>query len=211
MGMKIQNGICPLCGEGSLNEILYADTLEIRKVDTLVEGLHASVCDACGETSMSISQVRENNKLVASVRCAAVENERERLQRLEGPKVKEIREFLGLTQQEASSVFGGGPKAFSKYECDQVIQSEAMDILMRVALEVPEAANWLLERAQIRRNNFVKPNFNHALWRKEPEESVQLLLIGKVANYRRGKNDDLHSAEYGKEWRDSSYKLVGNA
>jgi len=42
-----------------------------------------------------------------------------------------------LTQKDASSLFGGGANAFSKYERGDVIQSDAMDRLMRLVKQHP--------------------------------------------------------------------------
>jgi len=46
---------------------------------------------------------------------------------------------LGLTQHAASSIFGGGLNAFSKYERGEVIQSKAMDKLIRVSCRYSDA------------------------------------------------------------------------
>ena len=36
------------------------------------------------------------------------------------------------TQKKAGELFGGGPKAFSKYERGEAIQNKSLDILMRL-------------------------------------------------------------------------------
>ena len=51
---------------------------------------------------------------------------------LTGLEVRAIRERLGLTQAKAAELFGGGPVAFSKYESDDVAQSDAMNLLLRL-------------------------------------------------------------------------------
>jgi HTH-type transcriptional regulator/antitoxin MqsA len=52
--------------------------------------------------------------------------------------IKAIREVCGLSQQEAARVFGGGPKAFEKYESGEVSPSSAMVRLLLLAAERPE-------------------------------------------------------------------------
>lgn len=47
--------------------------------------------------------------------------------------------MLKLSQDDAAEIFGGGPKAFSKYENDDVAQSEAMDKMIRLAAQLPTA------------------------------------------------------------------------
>ncbi len=48
---------------------------------------------------------------------------------LTSSEIYEARITLGLTQESASLVFGGGKNAFSKYERAEVSQSVAMDKL----------------------------------------------------------------------------------
>ena len=69
---------------------------------------------------------------------------------LTGAQVRAIRERLDINQAKAARIFGGGPVAFSKYESDDVAQSEAMDKLLRLAVELPAAFNQLTEKS---RNN----------------------------------------------------------
>ena len=51
---------------------------------------------------------------------------------LTGAEICALREKYKLTQSHAAKLFGGGPVAFSKYENDDVAQSEAMDNLLRL-------------------------------------------------------------------------------
>ena len=68
---------------------------------------------------------------------------------LTGSQVRSIRKSLGLNQAEAARVFGGGPVAFSKYENDDVTQSEAMDKLLRLASRLPAAMDILQNPAHM--------------------------------------------------------------
>lgn len=51
--------------------------------------------------------------------------------------VKGIRTRLGLTQDEAGKLFGGGPRAFMKYEAGEVTPSGAMQRLLYCADKFP--------------------------------------------------------------------------
>jgi len=51
--------------------------------------------------------------------------------------VKRIRTSLGLTQEEAGKLFGGGPRAFQKYENGDVAPSAAMARLLYCADRFP--------------------------------------------------------------------------
>jgi HTH-type transcriptional regulator/antitoxin MqsA len=53
-------------------------------------------------------------------------------------EIKAVRELCGLSQQEAARTFGGGPKAFEKYESGKVIPSSAMVRLLLMAARQPE-------------------------------------------------------------------------
>jgi HTH-type transcriptional regulator/antitoxin MqsA len=66
---------------------------------------------------------------------------------LTASEIVELRNKLGLTQQEAAKIFGGGINAFSKYERSEVIQSVAMDKLMRLALNIPDVLIWLKQQS----------------------------------------------------------------
>jgi HTH-type transcriptional regulator / antitoxin MqsA len=52
--------------------------------------------------------------------------------------IRAIREACGLSQQDAARVFGGGPKAFEKYEAGEVVPSSSMTRLLLLAAKRPE-------------------------------------------------------------------------
>ena len=52
--------------------------------------------------------------------------------------IRAIREVCGLSQREAARVFGGGPKAFEKYESGEVAPSSSMTRLLLLAARRPE-------------------------------------------------------------------------
>lgn len=51
--------------------------------------------------------------------------------------IRAIREACKLSQQDAARVFGGGPKAFEKYESGEVAPSSAMTRLLLLAAKRP--------------------------------------------------------------------------
>ncbi len=51
--------------------------------------------------------------------------------------IRAIREVCGLSQREAARVFGGGPKAFEKYETGEVAPSSSMTRLLLLAAKRP--------------------------------------------------------------------------
>jgi HTH-type transcriptional regulator/antitoxin MqsA len=52
--------------------------------------------------------------------------------------IRAIREACGLSQQDAARVFGGGSKAFEKYESGEVTPSSSMTRLLLLAAKRPE-------------------------------------------------------------------------
>lgn len=130
---------CPVCGAGHLTEhrgeceVEHRGTRETRPT-------WYSVCSECGSEIATAEQMRRNKRDTLAFR-KRVDG------LLTGPEIARVREQLGLTQKEAAQVFGGGPTAFSKYEHDDVAQSDAMDRLLRVAASVPAAYGWLAEHA----------------------------------------------------------------
>lgn len=133
---------CPICEEGSLSERVEKNRVRYKGVEAELD-LRFSVCDSCGSDQSDVRQTRLNKRYMV-----AFKKQVDGL--LTGSEVKSVREKLGLTQSEAARIFGGGPVAFSKYESDDVAQSEAMDRLLRVAVEVPEAFEYLARRVQVR-------------------------------------------------------------
>ena len=58
---------------------------------------------------------------------------------LTSSNIRTIRKALNLTQAKAATLLGGGVNAFSKYERGEVTQSHAMDCLLRILHEIPDA------------------------------------------------------------------------
>jgi len=126
--MTDKREVCPDCHKGHLQEEVYSDEIRYRDQMLVVEGLKCWVCDHCGAEIIRADQVREGDRLIAEAkRCADG--------LLSGDEIRAIRKSLDLTQKEASELFGGGQNAFSKYERGEVIQSVAMDRLVRLASE----------------------------------------------------------------------------
>ena len=129
------DSLCPICGEGTLIEKTTNNVREINGVTRIIP-LHSSICSVCGSELATPHQTRINKRTMV-----AFDKEVNGL--LTGAQVKKIREHLKLTKAEAARLFGGGPVAFNKYENNDVSQSVAMDKLIRLASNVPEALDYL--------------------------------------------------------------------
>lgn len=144
--MNTDHGLCPLCGVGKLVEHHHERQSELDGHKFVISGLLHSVCDGCGERVTTPDESRHNKRVISDARVQAVA-ERDRLQRLTPADILRIRKKLGLTQAQAARVFGGGTNAFSKYENSEVVPSDGMERLLRLADSVPVAGKWLLQRA----------------------------------------------------------------
>lgn len=121
--------LCPICAEGYLHSHVEKNLVEYNGIKKELDS-HFSVCDGCGSETALPEQTRLNKRLMV-----AFKKEVDGL--LTGQEVRRLREQLKISQSRAAQIFGGGPVAFSKYESDDVTQSEAMDKLLRLCIEVP--------------------------------------------------------------------------
>ena len=128
--------ICPICETGILSKKVHAGEIQYRDRSVHVPGLEYSQCDNCGADPVLAEQTKRNQ-----VRFSDAKRAIDGL--LSSSDIRKARHYLGLTQHAAASMFGGGLNAFSKYERGEVIQSEAMDKLIRVTCRYSEAWNYL--------------------------------------------------------------------
>lgn len=139
--MKTSHDICPICGEGHLQHCIGTNDVEYKGKAAGLD-MQYSVCDSCGSEQASAAQLRANKRAMIAFR-KQVDG------LLIGAEVRALRERLGISQAIAARIFGGGPVAFSKYESDDVAQSEAMDKLLRLADAVPSAFARLAQVADV--------------------------------------------------------------
>jgi HTH-type transcriptional regulator/antitoxin MqsA len=154
--MAKNGNLCRICGEGYLTILVEKNPVEYKGVREELD-CFGSVCNGCSSEQADAAQVRDNKRLMIAFK-KRVDG------LLTGSEVRALREKLSLSQAEAAQVFGGGPVAFSKYESDDVAQSEAMDKLLRLAAELPAAFERLCHRAGVVRKQWQDAED----WRAEP-------------------------------------------
>lgn len=132
--------ICPHCESTNHREQHYSDEVEFKFLSLDVEGLVRQECLNCGQTWLTESQATHNGLSTK----LAFETERNRIRErdglLTGAQICELRKALDLNQRQAASIFGGGSNAFNKYESGEVLQSFAMDRLLRLTCHVGHPA-----------------------------------------------------------------------
>jgi len=99
-------------------------------------------CEACGIETALNEDLRFNARAMRRAR-------KQHYGTLTGEEIRRIRKHLGLSQEQAAKLFGGGPVAFSKYENEEITQSEAMDRLIWLVGNYPDLMAPLAKRLKI--------------------------------------------------------------
>lgn len=141
----MKNLLCADCGCETLESLTEIESFNY-KGHTLSVEVEYSLCSQCGAEAILPDQIKRND-----TRTRNAWRKADGL--LTGEEIVALRKQLGLTQQQAARMFGGGSNAFSKYERGEVIQSEAMDKLMRLSLESQpvNVSKWLNDRAGLQK------------------------------------------------------------
>lgn len=125
----VNDHVCPICGAAeTLGQIVKEQ--QTYKNHTCDVDMHLRACVTCGSEFAGIEESRLNKRAMIAFK-KRVDG------LLSGAKVREYRESFGLTVALAGKVFGGGPVAFSKYENDEICQSDAINKLLIGAKELP--------------------------------------------------------------------------
>ncbi|HQN47655.1 MAG: type II toxin-antitoxin system MqsA family antitoxin [Acidovorax sp.] len=162
--------LCPICGEGHV-------TASVQMVEYEYKGHRAELpshykqCDTCTSDFAGMAESKQNKRIVMAFR-KQVEG------LLTGDEITALRKQYQLTQAQAAKLFGGGPVAFSKYENDDVAQSEAMDTLLRLIRRSP-AAFWALVEEKGLQADFTQ---QREPVRADVQGSVKLVSLTRVQN-----------------------------
>jgi len=114
---------CPICN-GKIEYKSELTTYTYKNHSTEIEQ-SAEYCMECKEAFLSPKDLKSTKLQIANFK-------REVDHFLTTDELKRIRKKLHITQQDASQIFGGGIRAFHKYETAEVTQSKPLDILFRL-------------------------------------------------------------------------------
>lgn len=195
--MTKQEEICPICGEGHLEHRVEKNSVEYNGQTALLDSQY-SVCDLCGSEQASHNQTRNNKRAMV-----AFKKQVDGL--LMGSELRALRLRLRITQRQAAAIFGGGPVAFSKYESDDVMQSEAMDKLLRLADKFPEALNYLAQKANVEIHQFQPIAFFDSA---SYVRSNQPIIEVETSEFKRPHLRLIHSAKSVKQTTPESGKWI---
>ncbi len=130
--MYKQGDSCPLCGGGNLFEKVVEEHFSYKGHALTVPDYRILECAACGEAVVDKESARRAEKLLRDFG-------RQVDGLLMAVEIKRIRRKLHLTQEQMATILGGGLKGFARYENGQVVQSRAMDNLLRILDRFPES------------------------------------------------------------------------
>jgi putative zinc finger/helix-turn-helix YgiT family protein len=133
--------VCPACRVGHLHPETRIKTFTPRGARIEVE-LETSVCDQCGTEKTSAAQHRENLRALA-------ERKQHYGEAMMGEEILALRKRYGITQQQASEIFGKGKIAFSRYETETTYPDESTTALLWLAAKDPGAMKRLADRAGV--------------------------------------------------------------
>ena len=114
---------CPVCG-GALQREERSTPYDYKEhtIEIMQSGEY---CSDCGEAFLSPQDLKSTRKQIADFK-------RHVDHLLTTDEIRAIRKKLNLTQEKASVLFGGGVRAFHKYETGENAQSRSLDILLKL-------------------------------------------------------------------------------
>lgn len=126
---------CGACGADNSTRVFKNKTFTLKhaKATRGVKNLSGWRCGACGEIVFDAASAQR----YAAAGDAMVMNARHK----QGAEVRRIREKLGLTQQQAAALTGGGHNAFSRYERGEAAPMPGIMNLLRLLEKHPELLN----------------------------------------------------------------------
>ncbi|MDT8421563.1 MAG: type II toxin-antitoxin system MqsA family antitoxin [Desulfuromonadales bacterium] len=130
----MEKGICPICASEGLERKETRQIFEYKGKSIDIDKYIYYKCSVCEESIVDKDTLKRSGKVLKDF-------ERKVDGLLTSKEIKKIRKKLNLTQDQISSLLGGGLKAFSRYENCQVTQSKVMDNLLRVLDKYPTAIN----------------------------------------------------------------------
>jgi HTH-type transcriptional regulator / antitoxin MqsA len=116
-------GQCPLCS-GNLQYGARTKSFNYKDKTFTVEMI-GEYCNECDESFYNIDDAKKNERNIALAK-------RHIDGMLRPEDIARIRKKMGLSQVQASELFGGGVRSFHKYEKGIIAPPKSLDILLRL-------------------------------------------------------------------------------
>ncbi len=97
-------------------------------------------CPKCGEAVLSLAEAR-------ALQRRATERYRAKHGLLSADEIRGIRSRLGLTQAELARLLRLGGNTISRWEAGRIVQTAAMDVLLRLIRDLPGSLRYLRDHA----------------------------------------------------------------
>ncbi|HAI70270.1 MAG TPA: hypothetical protein DCM38_12645 [Gammaproteobacteria bacterium] len=134
--------LCPVCEKGEIIFKKGPSSFCYKGHDFTLEDLEYCECLACQYEIILPEQSTRNE--------ARIRDEHRKIDGLlTRAEISELRKRLKITQNQAAQIFGERVNAFSKYESGEATQNQAMDKLMKLALNVPQCFEELRKMANV--------------------------------------------------------------
>lgn len=134
--MSTNSRICPACDKGTLIPAQYTKSVSHQGVSGFVDQVKLQ-CPVCNADLFDNDCLKQNRRAWVSFQ-----------KQVEGiptgQAIRKWRAVLGVTSQQLGTLIGGGPKAFSKYENDEIIPRDGMRTLLNYLIRHPERINEVL-------------------------------------------------------------------
>jgi len=149
--MYKEGGQCPLCGQDGLCRKVVTETFEYKGNKLHYPNYVIYECPSCNEAVVDKQSMKESGRAIRDFYrqidglLSAAEIIRIRKQR------------LCLTQDEASKILGGGAKSFARYENSEIIQSKALDNLLRLLDDDPSKLIVIFGKNKVQQESIVIP------------------------------------------------------
>lgn len=114
---------CPICN-GQVQYLIKSIVYNYKNHNTTINQ-PGHYCTQCNESFLSPQDLKATKKEIADFHRSV-----DHL--LTTEELKKIRKKFKLTQEDAAELFGGGIRAFHKYETAEATQSKPLDILLRL-------------------------------------------------------------------------------
>lgn len=149
--MNTEVSQCPICGHDDIQKKVGIETFQYKGNNFDYPHYITYECQSCGEEIVDKKTLKESGRAI-----------RDFYRQVDGlltsQEIRRIRETkLCLTQDKASELLGGGAKSFARYENSEVIQSKAMDKLLRVLDNDPSILKVLTGNVEAQKETIVIP------------------------------------------------------
>ncbi|MDM8560838.1 type II toxin-antitoxin system MqsA family antitoxin [Candidatus Parabeggiatoa sp. HSG14] len=140
--MNPERTICPMCESADLIPKKITEHYCYKGHDFSLENIEYCECPACHSEIITPEQSTRNEP--------RIRDEHRKIDKLlTRAEITQLRKRLKITQNQAAQIFGERVNTFSKYESGEATQSQAMDKLMKLALNVPDCFEELRKMANV--------------------------------------------------------------